>query len=249
MSENDLRVSVYFTRHCVCGTLSPSPSKPFRSKLAPSRSHVITSPDIKSDFFAKRSRRLRKVRCGRLAIACVRCQIVACWGGACRPPSQGFVEFALVPYTSGRYAPGRRCVCRLCRNHYRTHHLLGSGGYGSVYLVDRPLDGTCFVSKKIPVREITEVDEYSLEAETGDRTRGRTCSFFFLCTGVDSLICFPPALWPNVSVSFHCARALPLAALRFQLTSRARSGDQSLSLCCVYLTIPCQKHAGLDQTL
>lgn len=59
----------------------------------------------------------------------------------------------------------RRCVCRLCRNHYRTHHLLGSGGYGSVYLVDRPLDGTCFVSKKIPVREITEVDEYSLEAK------------------------------------------------------------------------------------
>lgn len=59
----------------------------------------------------------------------------------------------------------KSCVCRLCRNHYRTLNLLGSGGYGSVYLVERSDTGVCFVSKKIPVREITEVDQYSREAK------------------------------------------------------------------------------------
>eukprot|EP00927_Polykrikos_kofoidii_P032935 TRINITY_DN27916_c0_g1_i1.p1 TRINITY_DN27916_c0_g1~~TRINITY_DN27916_c0_g1_i1.p1 ORF type:complete len:705 (-),score=135.83 TRINITY_DN27916_c0_g1_i1:123-2189(-) len=59
----------------------------------------------------------------------------------------------------------RNCSCRLCRNQYRTLHLLGSGGYGSVYLVDRLEDHARFVSKKIPIREITEADEYSREAK------------------------------------------------------------------------------------
>lgn len=59
----------------------------------------------------------------------------------------------------------KSCTCRLCRNQYRTLNLLGSGGYGSVYLVERLGDGTRFVSKKILVREITEVDEYSREAK------------------------------------------------------------------------------------
>lgn len=59
----------------------------------------------------------------------------------------------------------RSCSCRLCRNQYRTLHLLGSGGYGSVYLVDRLGDHARFVSKKIPIREITEADEYSREAK------------------------------------------------------------------------------------
>mmetsp|Transcript_24677 Transcript_24677/g.70997 ORF Transcript_24677/g.70997 Transcript_24677/m.70997 type:complete len:583 (-) Transcript_24677:114-1862(-) len=59
----------------------------------------------------------------------------------------------------------RHCSCRLCRNQYRTLHMLGAGGYGSVYLVERLSDGARFVSKKILVREITEVDEYSREAK------------------------------------------------------------------------------------
>lgn len=59
----------------------------------------------------------------------------------------------------------KRCSCRMCQNKYRTLHLLGSGGYGQVYLVDRISDGEQFVSKRIPVRDITEVDEYSLEAK------------------------------------------------------------------------------------
>merc|ERR550532_666395 len=59
----------------------------------------------------------------------------------------------------------RRCSCRICRNQYRTLHLLGSGGYGSVYLVERLCDGARFVSKKIMVSDITEVDEYSREAK------------------------------------------------------------------------------------
>lgn len=59
----------------------------------------------------------------------------------------------------------KSCACRLCRNQYRTLNLLGSGGYGSVYLVERLGDGARFVSKKILVREITEVDEYSREAK------------------------------------------------------------------------------------
>lgn len=59
----------------------------------------------------------------------------------------------------------KSCSCRLCRNQYRTLHLIGAGGYGSVYLVERLGDGSRFVSKKIPVREITEVDEYSKEAK------------------------------------------------------------------------------------
>lgn len=65
------------------------------------------------------------------------------------------------------------CSCRMCRNLYRTHHLLGSGGYGSVWLVERLVDGKQFVSKKIPVREITEVDEYSLEAKELIKLRHR----------------------------------------------------------------------------
>jgi len=65
------------------------------------------------------------------------------------------------------------CSCRMCRNQYRTHHLLGSGGYGSVWLVERLVDGRQFVSKKIPVREITEVDEYSLEAKELIKLRHR----------------------------------------------------------------------------
>lgn len=59
----------------------------------------------------------------------------------------------------------RHCSCRLCRNQYRMHHLLGSGGYGSVHVVQRIADGERFVAKKIEVRDITEVDEYSLEAK------------------------------------------------------------------------------------
>lgn len=59
----------------------------------------------------------------------------------------------------------QRCSCRLCRFQYRCGDLLGSGGYGSVYLVDRVTDGEQFVAKKILVRDITEVDEYSLEAK------------------------------------------------------------------------------------
>lgn len=59
----------------------------------------------------------------------------------------------------------RRCSCRICRNQYRVLDLLGSGGYGSVYLVERLPDGERFVNKRIPIREITEVDEYSREAK------------------------------------------------------------------------------------
>jgi len=59
----------------------------------------------------------------------------------------------------------KACSCRLCRNQYRTLHLLGAGGYGSVYLVDRVCDGAQFVSKKIHVSDLTQVDEYSLEAK------------------------------------------------------------------------------------
>mmetsp|Transcript_109958 Transcript_109958/g.206091 ORF Transcript_109958/g.206091 Transcript_109958/m.206091 type:complete len:661 (+) Transcript_109958:113-2095(+) len=59
----------------------------------------------------------------------------------------------------------RRCTCRMCQNQYRTLHLLGSGGYGSVYLVQRLYDGNNFVAKKIPVRDVMEVDEYSREAK------------------------------------------------------------------------------------
>lgn len=59
----------------------------------------------------------------------------------------------------------RSCSCKLCRNGYRSLDLLGSGGYGSVYLVERLPELHRFVSKKIPVREITEVDEYSREAK------------------------------------------------------------------------------------
>jgi len=67
----------------------------------------------------------------------------------------------------------RRCSCRLCKNQYRTLHLLGSGGYGSVHLVDRLGDGMRFALKKIPVREITEVDEYSREAKELIKLRHR----------------------------------------------------------------------------
>jgi len=59
----------------------------------------------------------------------------------------------------------KHCACKLCRNQYRTLDLLGSGGYGCVYLVERLPSLERFVSKKIPVREITEVDEYSREAK------------------------------------------------------------------------------------
>lgn len=59
----------------------------------------------------------------------------------------------------------KSCSCKLCRNQYRTLDLLGAGGYGSVYLVERLPDLERYVSKKIPVREITEVDEYSREAK------------------------------------------------------------------------------------
>uniref|UniRef100_A0A7S2JXS4 non-specific serine/threonine protein kinase n=1 Tax=Zooxanthella nutricula TaxID=1333877 RepID=A0A7S2JXS4_9DINO len=59
----------------------------------------------------------------------------------------------------------RRCLCRVCQNQYRQMRLIGSGGYGSVYLVERLHDGVQFVSKKILVRDITEVDEYSKEAK------------------------------------------------------------------------------------
>lgn len=59
----------------------------------------------------------------------------------------------------------KSCSCRVCRNQYRTMSLIGSGGYGSVYLVERISDSKLFVSKKILVREITEVDEYSREAK------------------------------------------------------------------------------------
>eukprot|EP00930_Biecheleria_cincta_P100094 TRINITY_DN91702_c0_g1_i1.p1 TRINITY_DN91702_c0_g1~~TRINITY_DN91702_c0_g1_i1.p1 ORF type:complete len:579 (+),score=93.27 TRINITY_DN91702_c0_g1_i1:129-1865(+) len=59
----------------------------------------------------------------------------------------------------------RSCSCRVCRNQYRTMSLIGSGGYGSVFLVQRMSDSKLFVSKKILVREITEVDEYSREAK------------------------------------------------------------------------------------
>lgn len=59
----------------------------------------------------------------------------------------------------------RSCSCKLCRNGYRSLDLLGCGGYGSVYLVERMPNLERFVSKKIPVREITEVDEYSREAK------------------------------------------------------------------------------------
>merc|ERR1740123_1637895 len=59
----------------------------------------------------------------------------------------------------------KACSCRLCRNQYRTLHLLGSGGYGSVYLVDRICDGAQFVSKKIHVSDLTDLDEYSREAK------------------------------------------------------------------------------------
>lgn len=59
----------------------------------------------------------------------------------------------------------RSCSCKLCRNGYRSLDLLGCGGYGSVYLVERMPNLDRFVSKKIPVREITEVDEYSREAK------------------------------------------------------------------------------------
>lgn len=59
----------------------------------------------------------------------------------------------------------RHCVCKLCRNQYRIWDLLGSGGYGEVYLVDRMHDAARFVAKKIPVTNITEVDEYSKEAK------------------------------------------------------------------------------------
>jgi len=59
----------------------------------------------------------------------------------------------------------RHCSCRICRNQYRTLRHLGSGGYGAVYLVKRLGDGARFVAKRIPVREITEVDEYSREAK------------------------------------------------------------------------------------
>jgi len=59
----------------------------------------------------------------------------------------------------------RRCVCRVCQNKYRQYDQIGSGGYGAVYLVDRIADGARFVAKKIPVRDITEVDDYSKEAK------------------------------------------------------------------------------------
>eukprot|EP00928_Gymnodinium_smaydae_P005182 TRINITY_DN11784_c0_g3_i2.p1 TRINITY_DN11784_c0_g3~~TRINITY_DN11784_c0_g3_i2.p1 ORF type:complete len:545 (+),score=110.03 TRINITY_DN11784_c0_g3_i2:477-2111(+) len=58
-----------------------------------------------------------------------------------------------------------QCSCRICKNQYRTLNLLGSGGYGSVYLVERIDTGETFVSKKIPIRDFTEVDEYSREAK------------------------------------------------------------------------------------
>jgi len=59
----------------------------------------------------------------------------------------------------------KSCACRLCLNQYRQLDLIGSGGYGSVYLIQRLCDGQRFVSKKIMVRNITEVDEYSKEAK------------------------------------------------------------------------------------
>eukprot|EP00811_Abedinium_folium_P026300 NODE_3853_length_1973_cov_9.820693.p1 GENE.NODE_3853_length_1973_cov_9.820693~~NODE_3853_length_1973_cov_9.820693.p1 ORF type:complete len:435 (-),score=157.88 NODE_3853_length_1973_cov_9.820693:147-1451(-) len=59
----------------------------------------------------------------------------------------------------------KHCACRICRNQYREIDLLGSGGYGNVYLVKRMDDGAAFVSKKIPVGAITELDEYSREAK------------------------------------------------------------------------------------
>jgi len=59
----------------------------------------------------------------------------------------------------------RSCVCRICRNQYRQLHLIGSGGYGAVYLVQRFCDDSRFVAKKILVSNITEVDEYSKEAK------------------------------------------------------------------------------------
>jgi len=64
-----------------------------------------------------------------------------------------------------KIATRHSCHCRICRNQYRQLHLLGSGGYGSVHLVERLGDLQAFVSKKIPIRDLTEVDEYSREAK------------------------------------------------------------------------------------
>mmetsp|Transcript_59267 Transcript_59267/g.105317 ORF Transcript_59267/g.105317 Transcript_59267/m.105317 type:complete len:584 (+) Transcript_59267:46-1797(+) len=59
----------------------------------------------------------------------------------------------------------RSCSCKICRNQYRTLSLLGSGGYGSVYLVERLPGMEKFVSKKILISDITECEEYSREAK------------------------------------------------------------------------------------
>ena len=59
----------------------------------------------------------------------------------------------------------RSCSCKLCRNSYRSLDLLGAGGYGAVYLVERLSDLERFVAKKILVPEITQVDDYSREAK------------------------------------------------------------------------------------
>ena len=59
----------------------------------------------------------------------------------------------------------KSCSCKLCRNGYRSLDLLGAGGYGSVYLVERLPKLQRFVAKRIPIKEITQVDEYSREAK------------------------------------------------------------------------------------
>eukprot|EP01066_Platyproteum_vivax_P015211 Platyproteum_vivax@DN6745_c0_g1_i1.p1 len=59
----------------------------------------------------------------------------------------------------------RKCKCRLCRGLYLVEEELGSGGYGVVYLVTRASDNSKFVMKQIPVSDITEADEVTMEAK------------------------------------------------------------------------------------
>eukprot|EP00743_Colponemidia_sp_Colp-15_P004666 GILK01005027.1.p1 GENE.GILK01005027.1~~GILK01005027.1.p1 ORF type:complete len:512 (-),score=56.89 GILK01005027.1:49-1584(-) len=58
----------------------------------------------------------------------------------------------------------KRCQCRLCRGEYLLQKSLGSGGYGTVYVVTRASDKTEFVMKKVPVDDITAADEAQTEA-------------------------------------------------------------------------------------
>eukprot|EP00922_Rhytidocystis_sp_ex-Travisia-forbesii_P057627 GHVS01085308.1.p1 GENE.GHVS01085308.1~~GHVS01085308.1.p1 ORF type:complete len:475 (+),score=100.68 GHVS01085308.1:81-1505(+) len=82
-----------------------------------------------------------------------------------------------------------RCSCKLCKQEYICLHQLGSGGYGTVWLVSCRLtdmqtaaaqkrtkksspknsqaeeDTNLFVLKKIPIEEVTETDDYTAEAK------------------------------------------------------------------------------------